>query len=169
MLAIVINVYMDSPFKSPTIQVPCPSLKGWPSRESQWPWLGPWHCSNIISSGIPSSILHLFLPLPVSLEHEDPRCFSKLSRSSKFPPLPVFISFPTQTGPHNSELQLSHLPIIFSQNLSFCSVVADWTAHPGLISHLFFLLLKGKCQVLGRMEHSSTPWTDTGFSALEIL
>ena len=27
--------------------------------------------------------------------------------------------------------------------------------------HLFLLLLKGKCQVLRRMEHGSIPWTDT--------
>ena len=102
------------------------------------------------------------LSLPVSLDHEDPQGLSKLSWSSKFPPLPVFISFPTQTGPHDSALQLSHLPIIFCQPFSFhCSVGSDWTAHLKLISHLFLLLLKGKCQVLRRMEHGSIPWTDT--------
>ena len=124
-------------------QVPHPK-KEWPSRENHWLWPGRLHCSNIIRSGILSSRLHFSLSLPVTLEHEDPRGLSKLSWSSKFPPLHVFISFPTQTGPHDSALQLSHLPIIFCQPFSFhCSLVSDWTAHLKLISHLFFLLLKG--------------------------
>lgn len=88
----------------------------------------------------------------------------KLSKSSKFLPLPVFLS-PLLLWLNPTQLRTS----IFSlANYLFSfrsSVASDWTTHPGITSHLFFLFLKGKCQILERTEHSISSWSDLGLSA----